>query len=93
MYPEIAPPIARTVDRDSGTFGVQSYFYGEVEIASEVGWDVYKQVADGIMKLTLPQVFFTDTHTTGGQIWLSWMRTLSKSGWTALRLLCITPCK
>ena len=49
--PEIAPPIARTVDRDSGTFGVQSYFYGEVEIASEVGWDVYKQVADGIMKL------------------------------------------
>tara|TARA_B000000441_G_C21730841_1_gene346194 strand:- start:164 stop:1396 length:1233 start_codon:yes stop_codon:yes gene_type:complete len=49
--PEIAPPIARTVDRDSGTFGVETYDYGDVEIASEVGWDVYKQVADGIMKL------------------------------------------
>ena len=49
--PEIAPPIARTVDRDSGTFGVQTHDYGEVEIASEVGWDAYKRVADGIMNL------------------------------------------
>ena len=49
--PEIAPPIARTVDRDSGSFGVQTYDYGDVEIASEVGWEVYKQVADGIMRL------------------------------------------
>ena len=49
--PEIAPPISRTVDRDSGTFGVQRYDYGEVEIASEVGWDVYKRVADGIMRI------------------------------------------
>ncbi len=47
--PEIAPPIARTVDRDSGTFGVQTYNYGDVEIASEVGWDAYKKVADQIM--------------------------------------------
>jgi hypothetical protein len=49
--PEIAPPISRHVDRDSGTFGVQSYDYGEVEIASEVGWAAYKKVADGIMTL------------------------------------------
>jgi len=49
--PEIAPPISRTVDRDSGTFGVQTYNYGDVEIASEVGWDAYKQVADGIMTM------------------------------------------
>ena len=49
--PEIAPPIARTLDRDSGTFGVQSYDYGNVEIASEVGWDAYKRVADGFMTL------------------------------------------
>lgn len=49
--PEIAPPIARTVDRDSGTFGVETYSYGEVEIASEVGWENYKRVADGIMRL------------------------------------------
>ena len=49
--PEIAPPISRQVDRDSGTFGVQSYDYGDVEIASEVGWDAYKSVADGICQL------------------------------------------
>ena len=49
--PEIAPPISRTVDRDSGTFGVQTYNYGDVEIASEVGWEAYKRVADGIMTL------------------------------------------
>jgi hypothetical protein len=47
--PEIAPPIARSVDRDSDTFGVQTYEYGDVEIASEVGWDAYKQVADQLM--------------------------------------------
>ena len=49
--PEIAPPIARHVDRDSGTFGVTSYEYGDVEIASEVGWDAYKRVADGLMTM------------------------------------------
>ena len=49
--PEIAPPIARSVDRDSGTFGVETYDYGPVEIASEVGWENYKRVADGIMRL------------------------------------------
>jgi len=47
--PEIAPPISRSVDRDSGTFGVSHYEYGDVEIASEVGWDTYKKVADQIM--------------------------------------------
>ena len=49
--PEIAPPIARQVDRDSGTFGVQSFDYGPVEIASEVGWNNYKRVADGIIRM------------------------------------------
>ena len=49
--PEIAPPISQTVDRDSGTFGVQTYNYGDVEIASEVGYENYKRVADGIMRL------------------------------------------
>lgn len=47
--PEIAPPIGRTVDRDSGTFGVQTFDYGDVEIASEVGWENYKLVTDQIM--------------------------------------------
>jgi hypothetical protein len=49
--PEIAPPIARQVDRDSGTFGVQSFDYGPVEIAAEVGWEAYKRVVDGIIRL------------------------------------------
>ena len=49
--PEIAPPIGRVVDRDSSTFGVQQYNYGNVETAEEVGWDVYNRVANGIMKL------------------------------------------
>lgn len=49
--PEIAPPIARTVDRDSGTFGVETYSYGDVEIASEVGFEVFTEVANGIMTL------------------------------------------
>jgi hypothetical protein len=49
--PEIAPPIARKVDRDSGTFGVETYDYGDVEVASEVGWKSYKKVADGIVEM------------------------------------------
>ena len=49
--PELAPPIGRTVDRDSSTFGVQSYDYGDVQIAEEVGWDVYKRTVDGIMRM------------------------------------------
>ena len=47
--PEIAPPISRTVDRDSGEFGVERVEYGNVEIASQVGWENYKKVADQIM--------------------------------------------
>ena len=49
--PEIAPPISQTVDRDSGTFGVETVTYGDVEIASEVGWENYKRVADGLMTM------------------------------------------
>ena len=49
--PEIAPPIASKVDRDSGEFGVERVNYGDVEIASEVGWDAYKRVADEIMTM------------------------------------------
>lgn len=49
--PEIAPPIARLVDRDSETMGVERFDYGEVEIAEEVGWKNFRKVADGIMQL------------------------------------------
>jgi len=64
--PEIAPPISRTVDRDSGTFGVQTYDYGDVEIASEVGWDAYKRVADGLMTM------LNDTGLLHGYSFNSW---------------------
>jgi hypothetical protein len=49
--PEIAPPIGRIVDRDSGTFGVEEFDYGDVEIAAEVGWSMFFKVANGIVTL------------------------------------------
>jgi hypothetical protein len=49
--PEIAPPIARLVDRDSETMGVERFDYGPVETAEEVGWEEFRIVADGIMRL------------------------------------------
>ena len=49
--PEIAPPIGRLVDRDSGTFGVESFDYGDVEIAAEVGWNTFFKVANGIVQM------------------------------------------
>ena len=64
--PEIAPPIARSVDRDSGTFGVQHYDYGDVEIASEVGWDAYKKVADQLM------IMYDNTGLLHGYSFNSW---------------------
>ena len=54
--PELAPPIGRTVDRDSSTFGVEQFDYGNVETAEEVGWIDYKRVVDGLM---------TMLHSTG----------------------------
>jgi hypothetical protein len=64
--PEIAPPIARSVDRDSGTFGVEHYEYGDVEIASEVGWDAYKKVADELM------IMYNNTGLLHGYSFNSW---------------------
>jgi len=64
--PEIAPPISRTVDRDSGTFGVQTFNYGQVEIASEVGWDSYKRVVDQIM------IMYEKTGLLHGYSFNSW---------------------
>jgi hypothetical protein len=49
--PEIAPPIARLVDRDSETMGVERFEYGPVETAEEVGWEAFRKVADGIARL------------------------------------------
>jgi len=64
--PEIAPPIGRTVDRDSSTFGVQQYDYGNVETAEEVGWDSYKRTVDGIMSI------LQDTQLAHGYSFNSW---------------------
>ena len=64
--PEIAPPIARSVDRDSGTFGVEHYEYGDVEIASEVGWEAYKKVADELM------IMYNNTGLLHGYSFNSW---------------------
>ena len=64
--PEIAPPISRKVDRDSGTFGVESFDYGDVEIASEVGWDAYKHVADQLM------IMYDNTGLLHGYSFNSW---------------------
>ena len=64
--PEIAPPISRKIDRDSGTFGVKSYDYGNVEIASEVGWYGYKKVADELM------IMLNNTGLLHGYSFNSW---------------------
>jgi hypothetical protein len=64
--PEIAPPISRSVDRDSGTFGVEHFEYGDVEIASEVGWDAYKNVADQLM------IMLNNTGLLHGYSFNSW---------------------
>ena len=49
--PELAPPIGRTVDRDSSTFGVETFDYGDVETAESVGWNVYRRTVNGIMEM------------------------------------------
>ena len=54
------------MDRDSGTFGVQTYDYGRVEIASEVGWEAYKRVADQIM------IMYNKTGLLHGYSFNSW---------------------
>jgi len=57
--PELAPPISRHVDRDSGTFGVQSYAYPpDCEITAEVGWADYKRVVDGVVTLFRSTMLF-----------------------------------
>ena len=49
--PELAPPIGRTVDRDSSTFGVETFDYGDIETAESVGWEDYYRVVNGIMEM------------------------------------------
>ena len=64
--PEIAPPIGRTVDRDSSTFGVQQFDYGNVETADSVGWENYFRVVNGIVQM------MHDTGLSHGYSFNSW---------------------
>ena len=52
-----------TNDTDSS---VQKYEYGDVEIASEVGWDAYKKVADELM------IMLNNTGLLHGYSFNSW---------------------
>ena len=64
--PEIAPPIGRIVDRDSSTFGVQQFDYGNVETCEDVGWDDYYRVVNGIVQM------MHDTGLSHGYSFNSW---------------------
>ena len=100
--PELAPPISRHVDRDSGTFGVQSYAYPpDCEIASEVGWANYKKVADGIVTLFRATTLFhgysfnswSDVVTYNREFLRDWMASSQTSLYYALQVLPDTQAK
>jgi hypothetical protein len=100
--PELAPPISRHVDRDSGTFGVQSYSYPpDCEIASEVGWDDYKKVADGVVTLFRATTLFhgysfnswSDVVTYNREFLRDWMASSQTSLYYALQVLPDTQAK
>ena len=100
--PELAPPISRHVDRDSGTFGVQSYSYPpDCEIASEVGWADYKKVADGIVTLFRSTMLFhgysfnswSDVVTYNREFLRDWMASSQTSLYYALQVLPDTQAK
>ena len=54
------------VDRDSSTFGVQQFDYGNVETADSVGWDNYFRVCNGIVQM------MHDTGLSHGYSFNSW---------------------
>jgi hypothetical protein len=94
--PELAPPISRHVDRDSGTFGVQSYAYPpDCEIASEVGWADYKKVANGIVTLFRSTMLFhgysynswSDVVTYNREFLRDWMASSQTSLYYALQVM------
>jgi hypothetical protein len=100
--PELAPPISRHVDRDSGTFGVQSYAYPpDCEIAAEVGWDDYKKVVDGMVTLFRSTMLFhgysfnswSDVVTYDRAFLREWMASSQTSLYYALQVLPDTQAK
>jgi hypothetical protein len=100
--PELAPPISRHVDRDSGTFGVQSYDYPpDVEIASEVGWHDYRKVVDGVVTLFRSTMLFhgysfnswSDVVTYDREFLREWMASSQTSLYYALQVMPDTQAK
>jgi hypothetical protein len=100
--PELAPPISRHVDRDSGTFGVQSYSYPpDCEIAAEVGWADYKKVVDGIVTLFRSTMLFhgysfnswSDVVTYDRSFLREWMTSSQTSLYYALQVMPDTQAK
>ena len=91
--PELAPPIGRTVDRDSSTFGVETFDYGEVETAEEVGWDNYKRVVDGIMEmLSRTGLFHGYSYNTWSDV-VQYTDEFIEIGWLHRKPACITHSK
>ena len=100
--PELAPPISRHVDRDSGTFGVQSYSYPpDCEIAAEVGWADYKRVVDGVVTLFRSTMLFhgysfnswSDVVTYDRAFIRDWMASSQTSLYYALQVMPDTQAK
>jgi len=99
--PELAPPIGRTVDRDSSTFGVETFEYGDVETAEEVGWEAYKAVVDGICEmLTRTGLFHGYSYNTWSDVVQytddfveSWLRSPQTSMYYSLQVMQNTQAK
>ena len=100
--PELAPPISRHVDRDSGTFGVQSYDYPpDIEIAAEVGWEDYNRVVDGIVRLFQSTMLFhgysynswSDVVTYDDKFLYEWLNSPQTSLYYALQVMPDTQAK
>ncbi len=100
--PELAPPISRHVDRDSGTFGVQSYDYPpDIEIAAEVGWEDYNRVVDGVVRLFQSTMLFhgysynswSDVVTYDDMFLYEWLNSPQTSLYYALQVMPDTQAK
>jgi hypothetical protein len=64
--PEIAPPINRSIERDSATFGVKSYdYHPKTEIAAEVGWETFFKLNSYFQRLM-------DSTGLGHSISMNW---------------------
>ena len=67
--PNISPPIDYEVDRDSGTFGVQTYEYNpKCEIAKDVGWNVQWRLLNAWQRMMNAT---GKAHSISADIWSS----------------------